>query len=72
MQRFREDEMSTTEDTSDWLAAESTAWRLGSESTFEITVKPSSGPIHIAGNLRFLDGTIHTDQRGEARIRYHC
>ena len=50
------------------LSTRDAAWKLSSGSTFELTVKPRSGPIRVAGSVRLVDGLLQIDSAGEISI----
>lgn len=61
--------MSNLTNSSDWLSTGETTWRLDHpSSTFELTVKPRSGPVHVAGSLRLVDSLLRIDSNGEIQI----
>jgi polyisoprenoid-binding protein YceI len=47
------------------------AWRLDhSGSTFELTVKPRSGPIRVMGSIRLADGLLRIDSAGAVQMSF--
>jgi polyisoprenoid-binding protein YceI len=60
--------MSTLVNSSHRLSTRDAAWQLSTRSTFELTVKPRSGPIRVAGSIRLIDGLFQIDSAGEISI----